>query len=170
LGRERLHSIWTTVGQVHDLLTQVSFVFAGLALCAFTGLMAFEVALRYLFNAPTAWSQDAIGISLCASIFLAMPYVTKTGQHSTISIVTDAISPTPQRVMRWLGLSISAIVLFIVSWLSLNETTRQFTFGIQTASSIAIPKWPITAMIAYGLFSSALYMLRRLLTTKLLAE
>lgn len=168
--RERPRWGWATVAQVHDLITQVSFVVAGLALCAFTALMASEVALRYLFNAPTAWSQDAIGISLCASVFLAMPYVTRTGQHSTISIVTDAISPTPQRIMRWLGLFISAIVLFIVSWLSLNETTRQFTFGIQTASSIAIPKWPITAMIAYGLFSSALYMFRRLLTTMQLPE
>jgi TRAP-type C4-dicarboxylate transport system permease small subunit len=163
---DKIRVVLRAVGKIHDRITLMSFVLAGLALVIFTSVMAWEVAMRYFFNAPTVWAQDVIAISLCASVFFALPSITKVRSHTVITIVTDALSRPWQRRIRMISLVVSVIVLFSVSWLALNETIRQFTFGIQTASSVPIPKWPILTIITYGLLSSMLYLLRQLFDSK----
>jgi TRAP-type C4-dicarboxylate transport system permease small subunit len=152
----------SVLGRLHDRLTEASFAVAGAALVMFTAVMAADVAFRYLFSAPILWAQDAVAISLCASIFLALPYITMTARHSSINTLTDSLGQAAKRRIHVFSLVVSAIVLGVVSWIAVNETTRQFAAHIQTASSFAIPKWPVSTLITYGLVSSALHVLRNL--------
>lgn len=50
----------------------------------------------------------------------------------------------------------------LATWISANETLRQFNQGITTISAYPIPKWWVSIFIPYGMLSAALYFLRDL--------
>jgi TRAP-type mannitol/chloroaromatic compound transport system permease small subunit len=64
-------------------------------------ITAYEVVMRYLFNAPTAWAFE-LTILLCAiSYLLSGGYVTAQRKHIAITPVYDMMPP---RVRWWLDL------------------------------------------------------------------
>ena len=68
---------------------------------AATAITAYEVVLRYLFNAPTTWAFE-LTILLCAICYLVSGgYVTAQRKHIAITALYDLM---PARVRWWLDL------------------------------------------------------------------
>lgn len=56
---------------LHDRVTIAGFRAAAALLGLIAVSFCYEVALRYLFNAPTSWANALVSYLLCAAIFLA---------------------------------------------------------------------------------------------------
>ena len=79
-------------------------------MCA--AITVYEVAMRYVFNAPTQWAFEMV-MTLCALAWvLSSGYVTLYRRHIAITVVTDF---APPEVRRRLGIFASLVSLFAIT-------------------------------------------------------
>lgn len=149
-----------TLCRLHDASSRALFWCAGLALCVATFLYLFEVAARYLLNAPTTWSGEVVQYCLAILIFAALPEATRRGAHVAIDILPTSL---PERLAGPL-MRLNALLAFgacaAASYVVGTEAIKQFDRGLLTNAAHPIPRWWITAILSLGLASAALHFLR----------
>ncbi|MCP4319622.1 MAG: TRAP transporter small permease subunit [Hyphomicrobiales bacterium] len=145
---------------IHDRLTEVAAVLGAIGLIGIVVSYVYEVVTRYFFNAPTAWVSDFVSYALCASVFLALPKVTKDKGHVAVTIVVDIV---PQKIADTMHTTINLIgfiCLGFAAYISLQENIRQYSKGIETLAIVPIPQWWVSSFITFGLALSSIYFLR----------
>jgi len=145
---------------LHDWLTRAAAVVAAIGLVCIVIFYVYEVVTRYMFNAPTAWVSDFVSYFLCASVFLALPKVTKDKAHVAVTILVDIL---PARLQGYFHTAINLIgfaCLGFAAYVSLQENLRQYSRNIETLAIIPIPQWWVSVFITFGLALSSLHMLR----------
>lgn len=144
-----------------DRAARLSFGAAGAALAGIVGLYLMEVVLRYFLAAPTTWSEEWIGYLLLAMIFLAAPDVTRRGAHIAIDLLVERLSPPKARLAMRLGAGLGALVAGAAAVIVGGEAWTQAARGVMTNAAHPIPRFVLTALIAYGLGLSALFFIRQ---------
>jgi TRAP-type C4-dicarboxylate transport system permease small subunit len=145
----------------HDGMSRISFSAAMVALSVIAISFCYEVAARYFFDAPTIWANPFASYALCAGIFLAMPELTRTSSHISLNFLEDALNPVDGRRLRRFLQALSAAVCGLAAWIAGESAWNDYTIGIVTNTYYPIPKWWLSAIIPYGLASSAVYFLRQ---------
>lgn len=146
-----------TVLAVHDSVTRAGFVGGVICVALIAASYCYEVAARYFFNAPTVWANALVSYLLCATIFLAMPELTRQAAHITITVLTDRVRGGAAIVLR-AGISlVSASACVLAAWFSLDATLGQYAQDIWTNPPFAVPKWTLSVVIPYAMLSSAVY-------------
>jgi C4-dicarboxylate transporter DctQ subunit len=147
-------------------LIEFSAIFATIGLAAIVIMYSIEIFSRYFLNAPTTWASDFIVFTLCASIFMMMPEITRSGGHVAVTLLTDLLPVggrmTARRVIAFTGFCVCTFAAYI----SLQENIRQYVEGLTTITTITTPKWMITIFITYGLAVSALEFLRQTISAE----
>ena len=149
------------LAKLHDATSRGLFLLAGGALAAAVCLYVFEVVARYLFDAPTTWSGEAVQYALAVMIFAGLPEITRRKAHVAIDMVPEALTG---RAALWLGrinLAVAAAACGLAGAIVAREAAKQFERGLMTNAAHPIPRWWITALIAAGLLSAALHMARQ---------
>jgi TRAP-type C4-dicarboxylate transport system permease small subunit len=131
------------------------------ALSVIAASFCYEVAARYFFNAPTIWANPFASYALCASIFLAMPELTRTSSHIALNFLEDALLPTNAKLLRRGLQALSAAACGLAAWITAEAVWNDFAVGIETNTYFPIPKWWLSAVIPYGMASSAVHFLRQ---------
>ena len=144
----------------HDALSRLGFDVAagclGVIVCAY----CYEVVARYFFNAPTIWAGPLVAYMLCALVFLAAPDITRKNSHIVINVLQEKMSPQHVVYLQKVIAAVSAAACIVGVWIVGATVISQYTQGIETILTWAIPKWPLSALIAYGLLSSGIHFLR----------
>lgn len=148
------------VARFLDAVTKLSFNVSALALTLMLLLVVNEVAMRYLFNAPTTWSMDVNQWFFALATMMALPEITRVNGNVAITILIERM-PEPRRAiaMRAIVL-VSFAACLIACYITGTETLRQFKSNIMTTWVHPIPKWWISTCIPYGFLLSALQFLR----------
>ncbi len=146
--------------KMHDALSKAAFVLASSALAVIVASFAYEVVMRYFFNAPTRWASDLVSFLLLSSVFLAMPWLTREGGHVSITLLPDKLPTKWSRRVVSASFILAAIVCFWASWIIAGEVQILFERGTVTLSAIPAPKWWFTALILFGFINSVFYFLR----------
>lgn len=137
-------------------VTRLSFALACLALLTILAAYVIEVVARYGFGKPTLWSSDLVNYALCASVFLAMPEITRNSGHVAITSLVEKLSTANQallaRVMSFGG----AVLCGLSAYVAVTAAIGQAQAGIETVAAFAIPKWWLTGIVAFGFGLSAL--------------
>jgi TRAP-type C4-dicarboxylate transport system permease small subunit len=138
-------------------LSKASFALACVALVVILGSYIVEVVARYGLGKPTVWSADLVNYALCASIFLAMPEITRSAGHVAITSLIEKLS-APNQSLLARGLSLcGASLCALTAWIAGSAALFQAQGGIETVAAFAIPKWWLTGLVAYGFGLSALH-------------
>lgn len=145
----------------HDRLTQFAAVLAAFGLVSIVASYIYEVATRYFLNSPTAWASDYVSYALAASVFLALPKVTKDRGHVAVTILVDILPEKAARIVHTIISIIGFLCLSLAAWISFQENLRQYTRNIETLAIVPIPVWWVSSFITFGLLLSAFYMLRQ---------
>lgn len=147
-------------------LIEFSAIIATAGLGAIVVMYSIEIFSRYFLNAPTTWASDFIVFTLCASIFMMMPEITRSGGHVAVTLFTDLLPARPrifaQRTLTFVGFC----VCLFAGYISLQENVRQYVENLTTITTITAPKWMITIFITYGLGVSALEFLRQTISAE----
>ncbi len=151
-----MNAVW----RAHDATSQALFALAGVALITATGLYLFEVTARYIFNAPTTWSNEAVQYCLAIIVFGALPEATRGLAHVAIDIVPTSLPPRIAGPLMRFNAALASVACGASAWIATREALRQFDRGLMTNAAHPIPRWWITAIIAFGLASAALHFLR----------
>lgn len=148
--------------KAHDWLTHGSFVVATILLGVIFIEYCAEVVLRYLLNAPTSWGLELISYSQCISAFLIMPLLTKIGGHVAITMLVERLPPRAAGILSWILYFLAFVICALGTWITWDETHRQFVRDVQLMKVHPIPQWWISIFIGYGFAMSALHFLRHL--------
>ena len=155
-------NIFTTLARWHDRLTQLGYYLACLALAIIFGAYIVEVFGRYFFNAPQWWASEAVSYSLCAGTFLMMPYVTWKKGHVAVSLIFDILPRSAVAPAVWLTYLMGAVACGFATWISADETLRQWLNDIHIMAVKPVPKYLVSIFIPFGFASSTIHFLRLL--------
>ena len=148
--------------RLHDTITNLSAILAVTALALIVSAYLFEVFTRYFLSAPTSWVSDFVSYALSASVFLALPKVTRERAHVAVTILIDVLPKRLASVFHVGVYSVGFLCLGYTAWVSLQENLRQFNRGIMTLAMNPIPVWWVSSFMTFGLALAALYMLRQI--------
>jgi TRAP-type C4-dicarboxylate transport system permease small subunit len=114
-------------------------------------ITAYEVVLRYLFNAPTSWGFE-LTILLCAICYLLSGgYVTLQRRHVAITAVYDLM---PARARWWLDLFamlVGILAMGLLVWAAWRSAVKAITLVERTGSAWNSPSPAIIKpLIALG--------------------
>lgn len=146
--------------RAHDAITIAGNYLAMVLLLGICVSFSYEVAARYLFNAPTTWANAVVSYFLCASIFLSVPNLTRLGEHVTINILVDAMPDAVRPKMQSTLRLVAAGICVFAAWFCASESYSQYLGDIETILEWPVPKWMVSIFIPYGFLSSGLYFLR----------
>ena len=114
---------------------------AGLSLIVMTVLTTYQVVTRYVFNAPSTWSEELVGYMFGWATMFGAAICTGERAHMNIPIVVDMLKEGPKKVLLIFGeivaLLFSAIIL---------------VYGGFTVSSLAMGQQTSSLGVAVGLF------------------
>lgn len=136
-------------------ISRASAILAAVAVGIAALVYVAEVVARYGLNDPLNWAGDAGSYMLCAMVFLALPLITRQRGHIAVTVVIEMLPPAHiRRVTRLLEL-VSAAVLLIVAFFVIDLCIRQYHQDVLTTMANQIPRWWLTATMAFGLVLSA---------------
>jgi C4-dicarboxylate transporter DctQ subunit len=162
-GASRLSPI-ARLGAAHDALSSLGFAIAAGCLGVIVCSYCYEVVSRYFFNAPTIWAGPLVSYMLCALVFLAAPDITRKNTHIVINVLQEKMTAKQVAYLQRIITAISAVACLVGVWIVGTTLVSQYKQGVETILTWAIPKWPLSALIAYGLLSSGIHFLRHLVS------
>ena len=106
---------------------------AGLSLAVMTILTTYQVVTRYVFNAPSTWSEELVGYMFGWSTMFGAALCTGERGHMNIPILVDMMKPAAKKVLlvfaEIIALLFSAIILVYG-----GTTVSSLAMGQQTSS------------------------------------
>jgi TRAP-type mannitol/chloroaromatic compound transport system permease small subunit len=111
--------------------------------------LVYEVASRYLFNAPTIWAGDVTNMLYGAFFMLGSAYALQRQQHIRTDFLYGKWSIRTRGVVDailYIGLYFPAFGFFL--WVSIDFAHRSFMFGERIVTSPWMPIiWPLKMAI-----------------------
>jgi TRAP-type C4-dicarboxylate transport system permease small subunit len=136
--------------RIIDLLSEWLGLLAGW-LYFLTGLLiSYEVAARYLFNAPTIWAAEIAQLLLLWATFIAIARALKHDQHIRINALDSYIPPVGQRWLRLFTLVFIALLCLLVVRYGGSIFHDSFARGRSTGTMLNIPNWWSEVVIPLG--------------------
>ncbi|MCK6449267.1 MAG: TRAP transporter small permease subunit [Alphaproteobacteria bacterium] len=112
------------------------------------GAMCYEVAARYLFNAPTIWAYELAYLLTGSGWLLGMAYTLSRGAHIRIDVLYVNLRPRGQALVDLAGyvLLLLPFILWLTSTLD-DRAIAAFQSGEKTGQSAWNPPlWPFRAV------------------------
>lgn len=119
------------------------------------GLVALDIALRYLFNVPLQWGSDVKELLLLAVVTIGLPGTSLSDQHIRVALIDGWLSPNGRRIWATARHLLTGIVALLIAYAVGDLAWDMFRFG-DRAEMINIPFWPIAACVAVSAGLSAL--------------
>ncbi len=125
-------------------------------------LITWAVVMRYAFNRPPAWVDDAVGFLLVGIVMLAAAEVLRRGEHIGVDLLTSRLAGRARRwADAWAALAAlgAALVLVANGW-----STAMFsrTLGIVAEGNVEIPVFWVQLCLPLGGLMMALVALEAL--------
>jgi len=143
-------------------LSQAAIAAAALGVLVSLALIAWAVVMRYGFDRPPAWVDDAVGFLLVGIVMLAAAQVLRRGEHIGVDLLTTRLGPRARRwADAWAALAALAASLVLVAngW-STAMFSRQL--GIVAEGNVEIPVYWVQLLLPLGGLMMALVALEAL--------
>ena len=132
------------------VVSRVSLAIAGGACLATFALVCYAISMRYFFNRPQSWSDEAVGWLIVITVMLALPEAQRRGEHIGVDALTERLNA---RHKRWVA-AFGVVTVAICGWLLVSEGIEmvQFTrmIGILSNEQPEVPLWAIQALVPIG--------------------
>lgn len=135
-----------------------------LALCAATlfaiaGIVVYEIAARYLFDAPTIWAQEISVYLLLVCAFIGFAPTMHAGEHIRIDLLVRRFGPRARGALELVTCLAIAAFAAIAAWGGYETVRQSLRFGRRSLTLLAFPVWIPQLVVPLGmllLFAAAL--------------
>lgn len=116
------------------------------------GLMVYEVAMRYLFNAPTMWSYDLSTMSLGAIVVLSVAYTILTDAHVRVDLLHPLFGARAKPAVDLVGHALVMLPLLVwLTWELWDHFYGAYLIDERTGASAWNPLiWPFRGVMVVG--------------------
>lgn len=98
-------------------LDRVLYLISGLLLLVIAGTVFYAVLLRYLFNEPPLWAEDAPRVFFLWLTYLAVAVATRRGQNIRVTHFIDKMQPLPRLVLEvFMNILVLIMIAVIFYW------------------------------------------------------
>ncbi len=141
----------TLGGRVTRALCQVSMLLAAAGVVAMTGATCYDVAVRYIFNAPTVWATELSTYFLIITIFLGAGATHLAGANVRVEFLPNLLGEAARRDLAiacaWVGL----LIALLAAWQSALMVASDYVNEARIFSLLLTPTWMPKLPIALGL-------------------
>jgi TRAP-type C4-dicarboxylate transport system permease small subunit len=114
-------------------------------------MLAYEVAARYFFNAPTIWAEELSRLFFIYATLLAAPALLHHNQHIRVTALLGLLGPGVRRAARLLALATVVAFCAVLGWHALHAPINSFERGRTSGSMLDIPAWWAQAAVPLAL-------------------
>ena len=152
--------IWETVMHIWTAaLTKVENGLAALLMAGMTGLVFVDVLLRYAFNSPIGWSDEAAKISFTWLVFLGGAIAVRRGAHIGIDAVVVFLPAAVKRAVAFVGDVLVVVILGVFVYYGI--LLAAMTVAV-TTPGLGLPVAFVYAAAPFGAFLMLLHQIGRL--------
>jgi TRAP-type mannitol/chloroaromatic compound transport system permease small subunit len=136
-----------------DRLSYFCGVLAAFLVILLVVLMLYDVALRYIFNAPTTWGNDLNTFLMGGSFVLSIAYAMSTDAHVRVDLLYNERTRPRLAYVDLIGLTFIVLpAMAFISWGLLQHLEDGIRTGERTGSGGWNPVvWPFRAMMLIGI-------------------
>lgn len=122
------------LARIIENLNRVMYWFSAIGIVVSSGILTYEVLMRYLFKTPTIWEIElAIYLGIMAT-FLGAPYGLKDGAHINIDLVIRVLSKNVQKVLYRITSFISLVFCVYLAYNGWQYWWEAFSKGWRSES------------------------------------
>lgn len=134
-----------------DLLDAALMAVGGLMMMLLMLLVVADVTLRYLFNAPLAWSYEVVSNFLMPGLFfLAVSHTLGVHGHVAVDILHNRMSRRARYVCQALASALAAPVFGYCTFVAALRTLADFQSGAVSTSGVEVPSWSTNVLLPLG--------------------
>ncbi|WP_439548794.1 TRAP transporter large permease [Falsiroseomonas sp.] len=141
----------TLGGRVARGLCQAMLWLAVAGVVAMALSTTYDVAVRYVFNAPTVWATELSTYFLIATIFLGAGATHLAGANVRVEFLPNLLRDAARRDVEiacaWVGL----LIALLAAWQSALMVASDYVNGARVFSLLLTPTWMPKLPIAIGL-------------------
>ncbi len=137
--------------------SKAASLLGGVATVAITGLVTFDVLMRYFLNRPQLIVDEVAPFLLLLVIFGAAAQTFRVGGHVRVDLVTAHLRPAARAWLRAVNLGIGIAFLAVVIWVTTQSALTAFRYG-RVSAVMLYPLWAPMLLIPAGLLLMALCM------------
>jgi TRAP-type C4-dicarboxylate transport system permease small subunit len=130
---------------------QRSLALCAAALLAIGAIVAYEVAARYLFNAPTLWSQEISVYLLLLCAFLGFAPTMHAGEHIRIDLLSRRFGARARSALEVATCLAIAAFAAIAAWGGYETVRQSLRYGRRSLTLLAAPLWIPQLVVPLGM-------------------
>lgn len=142
-------------------LASVAALLAGFATLAIVLLISYDVTMRYFFDRPQIFVDEAASFLEVLIVFGGAAYTFRAGGHVRVDLVTTLLAPARRARLRVVTLALGVAFLAVVIWVTTQSALTAWRYG-RVSAVMLYPLWWPMLLIPAGLALMALAMLARL--------
>ncbi len=133
-------------------------LFCGIVLMLMMFLTAFDVAFRYLFNAPIEGTLEVVEYLMAILIPFSIAYCAFRKSHVAVDFVMGRFSRMIQRIVEFFVLTVTLAFVLVVTWQSVLYVAEVRESEV-TSAVLLIATWPfvVPAALGMGIFGLVLF-------------
>lgn len=134
------------IDRVSDALGRL----AGWMYFAVGGMIVWEVAARYVFNAPTIWAEEMARFFQLWATYLAAATVLRHRGLIRITLVIDRLGERARRIAELFSLTVIAAFCLSAIWYGWTITADSLAVGRTSSTMLDVPSWMTEIAIPAG--------------------
>jgi TRAP-type mannitol/chloroaromatic compound transport system permease small subunit len=154
-----------TIVRAADRISYWGGVLAAVLVIVLVVLMLYDVVLRYVFNAPTAWGNDLNTFLMGASFVLSIAYALSTDAHVRVDLLYNERTRPRLAYVDLIGLTLIVLpAVAFICWGLLHHLQDAIRTGERTGSGGWNPVvWPFRALLLIGFLMFAFQILAEII-------
>ena len=124
--------------------------FAGWVVVVMMLTISYDVAARYIFNAPTTWSFEVNRYMLILVVFIGGAWTLPAGGHVSVDIAVDRLEQRKRQILDIATSVMAAVYILIFLIESVVFTWDAIAHNVKSTEYLAWPLWPIRSFLVIG--------------------
>jgi TRAP-type C4-dicarboxylate transport system permease small subunit len=112
--------------------------------------ISYDVAMRYVFNAPTTWSFEVNRYMLIAVVFIGSGWTLSSGGHVSVDIATERLPERRRLILDLVTSLMAGTYVAVFFYQSVLFTHDAWANGVRSTEYLAWPLWPIRMFLVIG--------------------
>jgi len=151
--------IWKVINRINQITGAIAGVLIGI-ICV---IVCYAVVVRYVFNQPIGWSEEASTYLMVWAAFWGAAYTLQLEGHIGVDVICKKFS---SRTQTWLHIAkyvVGIIFCFLLAWKGYESCALSLKMGRTSISELQIPLSIPQMAIPAGAILLALQMAEKLM-------
>lgn len=144
------------------IFDKIEEILASVCLVVMTVLTFANVVARYLFSASFSFSEEITTYLFVLLSMLGTAIAAKRRAHLGLSIITDAVGPKVEKILRIIGYSVAVLFTGSIFYYGILMVRNQHLLG-QVTAGMQWPEWIFGSFVPIGAFFATVRFLQVLI-------